>query len=213
MSNVSFEVFLPRVMPEVIGCPEPTAIQSIRDAAIEFCEKTAAWQLDWTLDVEEGVNEYAIGLPSSMRCTAIQRAFYRNTPLKPMPADMALDADLYRETPTKGNSTPRFFQQKAAAMLSLLPTPNESASEIVTLRVAVQPSRDAATCDDSLYQDWAEVIAHGAKARLMASPGKPWTNPAFAAERGLFLTGINSARLRVAKARTRGQVRISIPRI
>lgn len=214
MTTVSFEVYLPRVLPDVIGCPEPTALQAIRDAAIEFCEKSQAIQLDLAIDAAAGVNEYDLGLSAGVRCASIMRAFYKDTPLKPAPADMAIDADLYRDPPSGGSSTPSTYLQKEAAKVSFLPTPSDTLANAFTMRVAVQPDRDATAFDAALYQDYAETIAHGAKARLMASPHKAWTNLTTApAERAFFLAGINLAKLRTARARTRGQLRFSIPRI
>ena len=40
MTAVSYEVFLPEVMPYVHDVPEIVAVQAIRNACIEFCEKT-----------------------------------------------------------------------------------------------------------------------------------------------------------------------------
>ena len=49
MTAVSYEVFLPEVMPYVHDVPEIVAVQAIRNACIEFCEETQylnPW--DWT---------------------------------------------------------------------------------------------------------------------------------------------------------------------
>ena len=40
MSEISYEVFLPEVMPFVRDVPEIVAVQAIRNAVIEFCEET-----------------------------------------------------------------------------------------------------------------------------------------------------------------------------
>ena len=59
MTAVSYEVFLPEVMPYVHDVPEIVAVQAIRNACIEFCEETHYLQenLD-PITGQENVGEY-----------------------------------------------------------------------------------------------------------------------------------------------------------
>src|SRR5579859_6202936 len=47
-ASVPFTAFLPEVVPFVQDVPEFIAVNAVRNACIEFCEKTRYWQSDVT---------------------------------------------------------------------------------------------------------------------------------------------------------------------
>jgi hypothetical protein len=103
------------------------------------------------------------------------------------------------------------FLQKDERSISVFPIPKETASNSLTMRVALKPSRSAATFDDVLFEDYAEVIASGAKYRLLSMANKPWTNgPASAANLTAFMSGVNAARSRAIRGNSRAEVRVRL---
>ena len=85
MTAVSYEVFLPEVMPYVQDVPEVVAVQAIRNACIEFCEETH--YLQESLDPITGIVN--IGLydldanDSNYKVVEIMQAYYGDQLLIP----------------------------------------------------------------------------------------------------------------------------------
>ena len=76
------------------------------------------------------------------------------------------------------------------------------------INAALAPTRTAATFPDWIYQRYARLIAHGAKALLMEVPAKPYTNKDGAAfHRKMFDDGVGEAMIRTARAASRAPLR------
>jgi hypothetical protein len=101
MSTRAFTDLLPRVLPIVAGCPQPLAIQHIRDAAIRICERTLAWRyVQPTANLLPGVYEYAYSKPPATEVHTVFAAHVNGSPLEVLTLEQALKsypawADLY----------------------------------------------------------------------------------------------------------------------
>ena len=62
--------------------------------------------------------------------------------------------------------------------LQLVPAPD--AGGTLTLKVALKPSPSATGIDDDIFNEYREAIVHGALARMMLSPKKPYSSPQLA---------------------------------
>ena len=60
----SLDSFLPYVRPWAPGVPDPTAYKAIRQAAVEFCERTRLWKFEDDFDVNEDDCNSGILTPS-----------------------------------------------------------------------------------------------------------------------------------------------------
>lgn len=208
-----YEDFLSRVIPEVSGCPEPLAIQAIKDATIEFCEKSLVYQQDLDpVTSIKGTSEYDLDTPTGYVVARIMNAWFGQTKLEPAAPDMLRVPDAYRLT--AGQSDPKFYFQKTAKTFTLLPVPDQTTPSSITIRAALKPTRNSTSIDDELFEEYAEVIAHGAKYRLMLSAGKPYSNPATAViEKGHFDTGVNRARTRASTGYVRSNVSVKLRKV
>lgn len=209
----SYEAFLSRVLPDVTGCPELVALQAIKDAAIEFCEKSHVYQQDLDpMTAIKAISEYDLEAPTGYVVARVMSAWFNNEKLEPAAPDMLRVPDAYRLT--AGQSQPKFYFQKTAKTVTLLPVPDQNTPSAITIRAALKPSRISESVDDEIYEEYAEVIAHGAKYRLMLSPGKSYSNQANAAvEKGLFESGINKARARANSGYVRSTMSVKLRRI
>lgn len=105
MGNRTFASLVPRVQASVPGCPNPTIVQYIRDAAIRTCERTLYWRYQVPLyDLLPGVSEYAYNKPVDADVHAVFEAILNGYPLDRMTLDEALVrypqwADLYSGVP------------------------------------------------------------------------------------------------------------------
>lgn len=204
-----FTAFLPEVLPFVHDCPQIAAINALRAAAIEFCEKTLYWQADLdTIDSDAGDNNYQIVVPTGTVLLGVITGWYDGHQLIPTGAD-ALDR-LFRGQDWRSlPGLPRYMTQLTDTTLMLVPTPSNDDNDALALRVALAPSRTATGIDDTIYQRYLEVIAKGARARLYATPGAPYYDMQMSmAYQKEFVTGIGEARIKVNKGMTRASTRI-----
>lgn len=214
----SYDSFLDNVMPDLPGCTYELAINAIRNAAIEFCEKTLILQADHDpVTVVAGITDYDFAPPSGSLVVKVMQAWYKKRHLKPLAPDEIRRPEVYNRAfvgADVGRTEPTYILQKSSETFSVYPVPAEKATSAITMRVAYKPTRNSTQCDELLFQDYAEGIAHGAKARLMMSPAKPYTNPQLAAaEMQLFQQAINVARQRANRGYVRSDLQVEFPRI
>lgn len=101
MTTRAFTDLLPKVLPSVPGCPQPLAVQHIRDAAIRTCERTLGWRYAQpTANLLPGVYEYAYSKPPESEVHVVFGAHMNGSPLEVLTLEQALMsypswADLY----------------------------------------------------------------------------------------------------------------------
>lgn len=210
----SYEAFLPYVLPDAPGCAEIVAVQAIRSAAIDFCERSLVLQRDHDpITVIKNIVDYDFEPPlENTLVTKIMRAWFKHDELEAIAPDMVTDPTIYNRLFADANpltGPTRAIIQKDERTFSLNPKPDQTYANAITMRVALKPTRASTTCDDVLFEDYAEFIAHGAKARLCVTPGKSYTNPDVAAlGNALFTQGVNRALQRGARGHTRSTLSV-----
>lgn len=101
MATRAFTDLLPKVLPSAPGCPQPLAVQHIRDAAIRVCERTLAWRYTQPrFDLLPGVHEYVYDKPVDTEVHVLFDAMVNDRPLRRLTLEQALYqypewADLY----------------------------------------------------------------------------------------------------------------------
>jgi len=213
-----YEDFFPYVLPDVVGAPEPLVVHHIRNACIEFCEKSLIITRDHDpITVVANTVDYDLEPPAGYLVVKVQKAWLDNNPLDPIAPDFVREASVYNRlfsSYNPGGSTPKGFLQKEERSISLWPMPDRKYTNGLTLRVALKPTRASTTIEDVVFEDYAEVIAQGALYRLMASPGKAYTNPEMAGiNKGLFDQGINVARQRATHGHVRSNLSVKMRKI
>lgn len=214
----SYEAFFPYVMHEVPGAPEPLVVRAIRDAAIEFCEKSLILTRDHDpITVKAGVVDYDLEPPNGYLVIKIQKAWLDNNPLTPLAPDVVRDASVYNRlfaAYQSAPSTPQAYLQKEERSVSVWPLPDKQYTKSLTMRVALKPTRSSSSVDDVLFEDYAEQIGSGALSKLMASANKPYTNLDMAAvHKSLFQQGINVARQRAGHGHVRSNLSVKLRKI
>lgn len=198
------DAFYPYVLPEVLGCPDPLVSQALRLAATEFCRGSLAWsEIQGPYPLIEGVRDYEMDTPVADAVVAsVQQVWVDDKSLTAMPVDSAVPGSAIKGMPT------HFTMSFDASVVSLYPLPSDAAMTL-TARVAYAPSMSATTLPDFLGVEWVEVIASGAKARLMTMPKTDWTNPELGLYyRQIFDKGVQSARITDAYGRVPGAIKV-----
>jgi hypothetical protein len=101
MADRTFASLIPRINPNVPGCPQPLMESAIRIAAIRTCERTLAWRIAQpTYDLTPAVHQYFYRKPADADVHAVIDAAVNGFPLDRLTLEEALLrypawADLY----------------------------------------------------------------------------------------------------------------------
>jgi hypothetical protein len=213
-----YEDFLSRVLIEVPGCAEISAVQAVRDSCIEFCEKSLVLVRDHDpIFIRAGSVDYDLEPPAGYLVIKVMRAWLENAELFPFSPDAVADAAVYNRNFSSyqaAPSLPQRFLQKDERTVSVWPVPDKNYPNGMTLRVALKPTRSSTSVEDVIFEEYAETIASGALGRLMLSAGKPYSSPqAAVAHKALFMQGLNVARQRAGHGHTRSNLSVRLRRI
>jgi hypothetical protein len=212
---VNLTQFFPFVLPSVLGCPDPTLLQAIRSACVDFCTTTLMVQELVPLSVATGSQDYEVDVPSQMQLVKVLGVFLEDTWLEPVSVEsvrkgVALRGDVGSAQASHSTPTAYFQKTPTTPEISLYPLPIVDITEGLTVRAAFAPTRSATSVDNTLYDHWVEAIAAGALSRLMALPGQPYTNPAEAAAmRAQFSAATRSASILARTGRIAASSRVS----
>lgn len=201
MASVLLEKFLPFVVAECMGAPEPTAVDALRNACFDFCRRSLWWTE--RQDIENyvsGTGEYQLMAPPGAVIVAVQSV---NLDGERVVAPAATE-DVDRMIPGGWTSTGpiQTFVQTRPDALQFIPAPNKNGT--FACIAAYAPSRTTLSVPEGLFTYYLETIVQGALSKLKRMPGQSWTDPAAAvAYERLFLLGVNAALLE----RNRGPMR------
>jgi hypothetical protein len=210
---VPYEKFLPDLTQYVPDVPEVVAINALRNAAIEFCERTRIWQFDMdAMLIIKGVNTYEIDVTQGIKFVDISFGYYADKLLVPKSADEL--TTLYRWTDWRTlEAEPAFITRIAAREVMIVPTPKFGGGK-VSVRASFAPTRDSSSVGVDVYENYTEIICHGARARLYNTPMQPYYDRQTAAEfEKKFRVGITEVRTLVNKSLTRTSNRVEFQRI
>lgn len=212
-STVSFDDFLPEVMQFLPDVPEHIAKNAIRNAAIEFCEKTRYWQIDIDpISVVAKKNNYVIETPSGTKYVGMVNAYFDTNLMIPKGPDEL--ARIYRMGDWQQvEGTPQYVTQIIKPEVILVPTPYADKADCFHVRVSIAPTRDSDEITQDIYENYLMVIANGAKAILYNTPGQPYFDRTAAKECMMyFRAGIANTKIAIDKGLTRSSTRAEFQR-
>ena len=188
------------VMPRVEGCPTGLVKHAVRDAVIEFCERTLMWKHAFAaVDIVADQDNYTFTAPDGTVLCCPTYVSINKTQLFP-----TNEEDLDNTIPEWRNSTsrqPGSFYMDYDGTMYLVPTPSENFVAGLSVEAALKPAITADTIPDWLYNNWAEVISHGALMRLHSMVGKVWADTQMVAlHRAKFKEGITRAKSKTMKS-------------
>jgi hypothetical protein len=197
----AYTAFYDHVLPHVPGCPQGIATLAIRQAAIEFCRRSGIWYIDHpAIDVvaNQASYPYAAGVAGAVVEETL-KAWFNGKEIHPATKD-DLNRLFANDWRTK-TGTPDRFTQYTARSLILVPKPVDNLAAGLVLIVSLKPSAASTGMDDTIFEEYHEGIAAGAKSRLMLSQKKPYSNAQQAEiEKGYFEHCIAEAHERVDRS-------------
>lgn len=200
--------YLPEILPKVKGCPEQVAVNAVRNALIELCQRAPVWRYDHpALSSVIGTGSYSFTPPTGAEVVKILQAWYEGVPLTPATEDElhVLYAD-YRTA----DGTPEFHTQDDETAVILVPRPTTVVVGAIKMIVQLKPTIASTDADARLYNRYREQIGHGALARLYDMDGESWANPD-KADRNLTLFNADIVSASSAAQQNYGRSRQRVP--
>lgn len=212
-NTVSYDEFLPYVLQYVPGASEMVASEAIKNACIEFCEKTFFWQYTIpAMDIVKDQANYTMQTPQGTKAVGPIQVYYDTSLLIPKGPDEL--ASIYRMgdwQTIKGR--PQYVTRVIKPEVQLVPIPYEDDPATLFIKTALAPTRDSTEIDSEIYEQWAESIAWGARARLLAQTRQDYSDKNGALDAAkMFKYEINRARMQVTKGLTRGSPKVEFQR-
>ena len=163
----------PHVLPWVPTCPEPLMIQYLRQAVIEFCRRTRSWRSEEVYRLISADQDINLVTCCDSVIHEIERVRYREDdqsawqhPLQPAAFE---EVDDWQGS----EATPVMFTQRIPNTLRVCPfTTGE-----IKVTMYLKPDQMAQTIPDYIVEQYPDVIAAGALAKLMLLPGRDFTEP------------------------------------
>lgn len=206
MSTTKLTDLFNEVLPELPGVGEALATNAIRNAIIEFCQGSWCWRYFMDpMPVLANLNTYELDLPPGAEVAQVLVLKVDGKPLVPK-GEEDLTALLPRWQTETG--TPKYYLTDDPSQVILAPVPNTRIPGGLVLTVALQPTRTSTGFPTWIWSRYFDGLAAGAKARLMAMPGKPWTSPQlYQLYRARFEAAMASAKVESQKSLSRGPMR------
>lgn len=213
MSEISYEKFLPHVLPYVPNCLEDQAVLAIRNACIEFCKETNIVQepMD-AITATAGNNTYQPDVPSGYLMNKVLELYYVG---RKMDAKSLLELQrLYTMNWGALVGAPRVYTQFNPDEFTVTPSPAETVKNAFTGRMGLVPTRSSTQVRSIVYDRYLEDIVPGALARLMVTPDQPYTDVAAARDYAvLSKSRIAAVRQYVNSGMTQAPMRARFSRI
>ncbi len=169
MADIS--VFLPKVRQYAPGAAEPAAYDAIREAVIEFCDRTRLWR-DKITETTAAFGPITLTPAAGAAIADIDLVRVEGRQLERVSSQYLDDRyGAWRDTTFTG--TPSFVTQLAEDEITIVPW----AACDVDVYVRYRPTNTTETIPDFIADGYASTIQAGALARLLMIPGQPFTNP------------------------------------
>lgn len=205
---IDFDDFLHLIEPNAINAPEPLIFQSLRLAAIMFCERTRLWRGSDVIDTD-GTNPEAVSVPTDSVLFEIAACAHGRRPLDPITiAELAHKRPTWRTEPVGASGFARWYVSPEWGTIQAVPL----CAGCLTVEIVLKPSAHAESLPDFLLEQYGSDIADGASAMILAKPNASFGNPQLAAALGArfgqrlgTLSNMGSAGQQKGRARARAR--------
>lgn len=166
---------LPQVLPQVDGCPVSMARDALQFIASDFCKVSGAWERAVLELVPAGEIRVPLhDMPRDARLASVLAATLAGTPLSRAEFSIGAGEIVLRGAPCRDAE--------------------------LAARVTLRPERLAGSLPEFILEEWGDIIAFGALAKLktMSGANVTWTDPQGAqVNLTLYNEGIYAARTRI----------------
>lgn len=214
----------PYIHTHIEGCPVPAILLSVREAAIEFCEKTLLWTYDLArISVVADQNNYSLTIPGGENgeIISIDDVKYKQDgldddqfttldPISQNQMDLHYNSGSWKFL-TASTPSNYWTEEDDPETLYLWKTPTEASTSGLLVRCNLRPLRSATTLQDFLFKRYVKTIRDGAIADLLGMKAMPWFDPAASLVWGSrFRTGISNASTAKITGATKRPLRVKM---
>jgi len=206
---MKLEALFPYILPDVPGAPDVTVKQALINSAIEFCTLTHVWdEIQDPLPLVDGQADYDVDSPNGGRVLTVKNVWALNRELRPVTMNELVQ--LIPNWQEATGSMPAYYNTPGdLGSITVYPIPVGANGATITIRAVYTPSLNAVLLPDPLINRYLEPLMSGAKARLMLTPGKGWSNPQLGAyHQQQFDDGVLKAKIDVLHDKTQGSLRV-----
>jgi hypothetical protein len=158
---------------DVAGVPEPVAVNVIRKAAIEFCDRSRAWVVDHDpIDLVAGEATYQFSPNNGTVVVRVEEAWVNGLDIT---ATTRLDVQRHINWTSLTGTATQYLQENTEEII-LFPKPIAALAAGLTMKVSLKPSRKSTGLEGWLVEKYLDDIIHGALWKLFEMPSKPWSD-------------------------------------
>lgn len=179
--TISVDTWFDEVIPAAQLCPNKIIRKDIVNACREFCRRTELWTQDLLpIDIVADQAEYPLTVSGADVAGGHRATITGNAdPLSPV-SEEALDRDTreseaWRPRTADLSDVTRYYVTPLYD-IRLVYIPNAALVGGLNVNVSVMPLDGSTAIPLFLYNEFKEVIANGAKARLKLRLDMPWTD-------------------------------------
>ncbi len=179
----------PAVAVNFPDCPEPMIEDYLLQAAIDFCQRTYAWNETERETLTSADFPFDVSPPSGGQVHKVVAVFDVTNDL-PLESTEVRDLDLSVNNWRITTGTPQKFVEESCGTVTVVSLPSASAEFDIT--TAYEPTATSKTIPDALYNKHRYTIISGAIARLAVT--SRWFNKNLASEHGgVYEEGVSRA--------------------
>lgn len=184
MTTALFNTLFDEVLIDVPGVSQDVALNAIRNAAIEFCEKTSCWVVNAAPITSIAAQAAYSFVPDvGTEVAGIEQAWYNGVKIEHRSATQ-LEAEVSLPQTTfvagvqwnKQTGTPKYYTMERPDQFILVPYPDTGITSAIEMKLSIKPSRTATVIEKWVIDKHFETLAHGAKYKLFAMHAKPWSS-------------------------------------
>lgn len=164
---------------------ERSVVRAVRNAAIEFCEKTWLWTYTLTdISVVADQQDYTLTDPTDSEIIAIDNVRYKEngadndqfttlTPISENQMDLHDTGSwMYRESSQPSS----FWVDVVEKVLHLYPIPTDASTSGLLVKAILRPDDACTSVPDFLYQEHRQAIVQGTLAELFSQEALNWSD-------------------------------------
>lgn len=199
----TWDAFFPDVLPDVLGCPEPTVERHLLHAAREFCKASRCWRDDLDPVITNAANNvYDLDYPDEGEGVELIDASLDGVKIELEVADGTSLAD--RLNGTRGCR--RVLSQD---LLTVTVLPKPATGQRLLLSAILMPAEGASGLPERIADKYRKPIALGALSTLLVINRAPWASPALARDKEQkFRDAIADINSRMWRANTNRRPRV-----
>lgn len=175
MPAARYETIAHLVSVHAVNCPDPAVIEAIRSACIDFCADTHYLTQDLDpISVVANEAVCSVDVAAGYDVLKVLDPLYFNG--RRLPSFTSLGITPPSSWQARTAQEPTCFTCFTPAEIVLYPKPTLAATDAITGRVVLVPSRSSVSTDANLLADYREEIVSGALARVLSIRDQPYTD-------------------------------------